>query len=83
MVACIGSISSEVVGKFPGRVGCSRLVRKQNQMELIMGWARQQADKAKINKILRRCKNTKHTNKKRKVWDNMVLQESRNADSYR
>jgi hypothetical protein len=48
-----------------------------------MGWARQQADKAKINKILRRCKNTKHQNKKRKVWDNMVLQESRNADSYR
>ena len=44
-----------------------------------MGWARQQADKAKINKILRRCKNTKHTDKRRKVWDNITRQEKNDA----
>lgn len=44
-----------------------------------MGWARQQADKAKVNKILRRCKNTKHADKRRKVWDNIVRQEKNDA----
>lgn len=40
-----------------------------------MGWARQQADKAKINKILRRCKNTKHSNKRQKALDKLTRNE--------
>jgi hypothetical protein len=44
-----------------------------------MGWARQQADKAKINKILRRCKNTKHADKRKKLLD----KETRNEAAYR
>ena len=40
-----------------------------------MSWARRMADKAKINKILVRCKNTRHGDKRKKILEKNLRKE--------
>jgi hypothetical protein len=42
-----------------------------------MSWARKMADKHKINRVLVRCKNVKHQDKKRKALERAAKQEEK------
>lgn len=41
-----------------------------------MSWARKMADKRKINRILVRCKNSKHEDKRKKVMERELRREN-------
>lgn len=42
-----------------------------------MSWARQMADRKKVNKTLVRCKNAKHEDKRKKVLERDARREER------
>jgi hypothetical protein len=42
-----------------------------------MSWARKMADKRKINRVLVRCKNVRHNDKRTKVMERELRKEER------